>query len=84
MLFRLAQSLRRPLVVAGATATAFASGGVVALTSSDVLHPAHYDWSHHGHFSSFDHKAIRRGFQVYQQVCSACVPLSRARSLRNI
>jgi len=32
------------------------------------LHPAQYPWSHNGWFSSYDHAAIRRGHQVYQQV----------------
>merc|ERR1712226_1418049 len=36
------------------------------------LHPPHYPWSHHGMFSTFDHNSIRRGYQVYKQVCAAC------------
>eukprot|EP01038_Epipyxis_sp_PR26KG_P014736 gene14736-19808_t len=29
-------------------------------------------WSHHGMLSSYDYKSIRRGFQVYRQVCASC------------
>ncbi|XP_065827778.1 cytochrome c1, heme protein, mitochondrial-like isoform X1 [Oscarella lobularis] len=36
------------------------------------LHPPVYPWSHKGPFSALDHSSVRRGFQVYQQVCSAC------------
>ena len=36
------------------------------------LHPPQYPWSHNGYFSSYDHAAIRRGHQVYTQVCAAC------------
>ena len=37
-----------------------------------VLHPPKLPWSHKGHLSSLDHASIRRGYQVYKQVCSAC------------
>ncbi|KAK5602690.1 iso-1-cytochrome c [Crenichthys baileyi] len=36
------------------------------------LHPPNYPWSHSGLLSSLDHASIRRGYQVYKQVCSAC------------
>lgn len=36
------------------------------------LHAPHYPWSHKGAFSSFDHASIRRGYEVYKNVCSAC------------
>uniref|UniRef100_A0A3Q3CWE5 Cytochrome c1, heme protein, mitochondrial n=2 Tax=Haplochromis burtoni TaxID=8153 RepID=A0A3Q3CWE5_HAPBU len=36
------------------------------------LHPPQYPWSHAGPLSSLDHASIRRGYQVYKQVCSAC------------
>jgi ubiquinol-cytochrome c reductase cytochrome c1 subunit len=29
-------------------------------------------WSHNGVFSALDHTSIRRGYEVYKQVCSAC------------
>ena len=41
------------------------------------LHPPSYPWSHDGFFSSYDARAIRRGFQVYQQVCAACHSLNQ-------
>ena len=62
-------SKRLPLAAVAAIGSA-AAVGVVALgtdslvfASSDVLPPPHYSWSHKGRLSSFDHAAIRRGFQ---------------------
>merc|ERR1712095_249495 len=36
------------------------------------LHPPSLKWSHSGYIDSLDHACIRRGYQVYKQVCSAC------------
>jgi len=41
------------------------------------LHPLAYPWSHNGLFDTFDHASIRRGFQVYREVCSSCHSLDR-------
>jgi len=51
--------------------------------SDDVVHPASYPWSHRGPLSSFDHASIRRGFEVYKQVCSTCHSLERL-AFRNL
>ncbi|CAD6184595.1 unnamed protein product [Caenorhabditis auriculariae] len=40
--------------------------------SSDAVHPYHLPWSHAGPFSSFDIASVRRGYEVYKQVCAAC------------
>ena len=40
------------------------------------LHSAQYPWPHEGMFDSYDHQSIRRGHQVYQQVCAACHSLN--------
>jgi len=53
-------------------------GEVHASSPSEVgLHPAAYPWDHKGYLDTFDHAGIRRGFQVYQEVCSACHSLDR-------
>jgi ubiquinol-cytochrome c reductase cytochrome c1 subunit len=49
---------------------AAASGGVVLASDTHAL--PKYPWSHGGFFDSFDHASIRRGFEVYRQVCSTC------------
>merc|ERR1712140_7733 len=65
--------------VALATMGTFLGGGTaLALALDDsvkadlTLHPPHLPWSHSGHLDSLDHASIRRGYQVYKQVCSAC------------
>jgi len=39
---------------------------------SDHLHAPELAWNHNGIWGSYDHAAIRRGFQVYKQVCASC------------
>lgn len=45
--------------------------------AEDGLHPPAYPWAHRGIFDTFDHASIRRGYQVYREVCSACHSLDR-------
>lgn len=45
--------------------------------SDEGLHPAAYPWSHKGILDTFDHASIRRGYQVYREVCAACHSLDR-------
>ncbi|KAH9940928.1 cytochrome C1 family-domain-containing protein [Epithele typhae] len=45
--------------------------------AEEGLHSTHYPWSHSGWFDSFDHASIRRGYQVYREVCAACHSLDR-------
>ncbi|CAL5218558.1 g249 [Coccomyxa viridis] len=58
-----------------------AVGGVgLALMEEEAemgLHPPEYPWPHSGLFSAYDHAAIRRGHQVYSQVCAACHSVSQ-------
>ncbi|KAG7194862.1 cytochrome c1 [Scheffersomyces spartinae] len=49
-----------------------------AMTAAEHgLHPPAYGWSHNGMFETFDHASIRRGFQVYREVCASCHSLDR-------
>jgi len=45
--------------------------------SEEGLHPTKYPWEHTKYLKTFDHQALRRGFQVYKEVCSSCHSLSR-------
>lgn len=36
------------------------------------LHPSKLPWNHKGTIDSLDHSSIRRGYEVYKQVCAAC------------
>ncbi|UZJ55205.1 hypothetical protein CBS101457_004525 [Exobasidium rhododendri] len=59
------------------------AGGIPFMQSADAnmidtgLHPPAYPWSHSGVFESFDHSSIRRGYQVYREVCAACHSMDR-------
>ncbi|KAF8072580.1 hypothetical protein HT031_000240 [Scenedesmus sp. PABB004] len=63
--------------LAGAAGTIAGLSGCTWVASADHegehgLHAPAWPWSHEGMLDSYDHAAIRRGFQVYQQVCAAC------------
>ncbi|KAM7421922.1 hypothetical protein PAMA_010143 [Pampus argenteus] len=73
-------SLPRNKKVALSTLGVVAAGGAglalmlhQSVKASELeLHPPNYPWSHAGPLSSLDHASVRRGYQVYKQVCSAC------------
>lgn len=81
MAFRLRELLSKAskhstpiLASTAALTTAFTTS---TLLSDDVVHPLELPWSHAGIFSSYDHAALRRGFQVYRQVCATCHSIER-------
>ncbi|KAG0087169.1 cytochrome c1 [Podila epicladia] len=45
--------------------------------AADGLHAPVYPWDHKKNLATFDHAAIRRGYQVYKEVCAACHSLDR-------
>ena len=55
-----------------AAAAAGCAGVALADEAEHGLHAPNYPWPHAGLFSSFDHASIRRGHQVYTQVCASC------------
>lgn len=75
---------RAPLGVAGVSGVTFAKKSVHC--SDEQIPSPDYGWSHHGAMSAYDAASIRRGFQVYRQVCSSCHSLKRVafRSLVNV
>ena len=60
--------LSRP---AGAAASAVFAGSVAGC-NEDHIGSQELHWSHHGALSAFDSCSVRRGFQVYKEVCSTC------------
>jgi ubiquinol-cytochrome c reductase cytochrome c1 subunit len=48
------------------------AAGAPARASDDQLHAPQFPWHFNSPFSAFDAKAIRRGHQVYTQICAAC------------
>ena len=76
-MFRLAGKSRSVFVkrAAQAVGAAIAAGSAVtvtALANEEVAHPYSLPWEHGGFLGAFDHKSIRRGHQVYKEVCSTC------------
>ncbi|KAB5580540.1 cytochrome C1 family-domain-containing protein [Coniochaeta sp. 2T2.1] len=77
------------LNIAAVASTAVAAGSIAwyyhlygptahAMTPAEEgLHPTAYPWVHQQFLKSFDHQALRRGFQVYREVCAACHSLNR-------
>lgn len=84
-----AEQASRPSNVKLTVATAAAVGSIAwyfhafgkdvfALTPAEEgLHPTQYPWVHENWTKSFDHQALRRGFQVYREVCASCHSLMR-------
>lgn len=46
--------------------------GYTVYASEDFIHPQHYAWHNSGTFGNHDHSSLRRGYEVYRQVCSTC------------
>ena len=71
--------LMKTLIVAGII-------GLVTSSSQAAGDPAHapeHYWEHSGLFGTFDRGALRRGFKVYNEVCSGCHSL-RLVAYRNL
>uniref|UniRef100_A0A158PC09 Cytochrome c domain-containing protein n=1 Tax=Angiostrongylus cantonensis TaxID=6313 RepID=A0A158PC09_ANGCA len=68
--FKRFSALTTGLTVAGGALIYALENSVHA--SNDVVHPHHLPWPHRGTFSSFDIASVRRGYEVYKQVCAAC------------
>ena len=64
------------LVAFPAAGTAFAAGG-------EHIHYKRYDWSYGGVTGQYDKAQLRRGFQVYKEVCAACHGVERLK-FRNL
>jgi ubiquinol-cytochrome c reductase cytochrome c1 subunit len=65
------RSIRPGHLLVGA-AGAGAVGSAAADEAEEGLEVPDYPWPHESIFSAYDAASIRRGHQVYQQVCAAC------------
>jgi ubiquinol-cytochrome c reductase cytochrome c1 subunit len=64
-------------IVAGLSAVTSIGSTVYALENSIeandyIAHPYDLPWPHAGFFDSLDYASVRRGYEVYKQVCAAC------------
>lgn len=67
---------------AGAAATAVFAGSVAGC-NEDHIGSQELHWSHHGALAAFDACSVRRGFQVYKEVCASCHSVERL-AFRNL
>ncbi|KAM3181721.1 hypothetical protein ACTXT7_013801 [Hymenolepis weldensis] len=63
---------KRLCIVAGATAVGAVALATPVVATELIVHPTKLDWPHKGALASYDHASIRRGYQVYKEVCAAC------------
>jgi len=59
-------------IAAGGVVAGTVVVGSVALCSNDSMHPQLQQWNHDGYYSSFDAASLRRGYEVYRNVCATC------------
>lgn len=69
--------------VLGAAGAGVAAGVAWSDEAEHGMPAPRFAWPHEGFFSAYDHAAIRRGHQVYQQVCAACHSVEQL-SYRNL
>ena len=62
----------RAAVPVAVTGIASLSTSSAKCSGEDHIPSLDYGWSHHGALASFDYSSVRRGFQVYRQVCASC------------
>ena len=63
---------RTPTLLAACLLLAGLSAPSPAHAAGEAKHPHAIDWSFSGPFGTYDRNALRRGFQVYKEVCSSC------------
>lgn len=71
MFARILSRVNVPLTIVGGSASAYSLKSA-SCSGEDCIPSLDYGWSHHGALKSFDSRSIRRGFQVYRQVCASC------------
>ena len=79
MKFGLKTILSAAVLAFGLTALPLAQ----AEAAGDAKHPAAIDWSFNGLFGTYDRNALRRGYQVYVEVCAACHSMNQI-AFRNL
>jgi len=63
---------RKWVVALVAGGAAVLTGAGVAMCSADSVTPTSWPWNHKGLYSSFDAASLRRGYEVYRNVCATC------------
>lgn len=58
--------------VAAGVAAATGAAVTASAASTENMHPQHLHWPHSELTGAYDSAALRRGYEVYRQVCSTC------------
>ena len=66
------KSLKLALSLIVTLTLGLAAGMTGVQAAGDAKQPAAIDWSFAGLFGTYDRDALRRGYQVYTEVCAAC------------
>ena len=74
---------RTPILLAACLLLAGLSAPSPANAAGEAKHPHAIDWSFAGPFGTYDRNALRRGFQVYKEVCASCHGMKQI-SFRNL
>ena len=74
---RASRSSSRGKALVGVGVGIAAASVAVADEAEHGLALPQYAWPHDGAFSAYDHASVRRGHQVYAQVCAACHSLNQ-------
>lgn len=77
MFSRVAAKLLSSAQVAVPVALSVGAVGGIAYSSDDHIPPAEHPWWHQRMLGSLDAQAVRRGHQVYTEVCATCHSLDR-------
>lgn len=73
LLRRAKNASSRSLLTGSALGGLTAAGlGASTVAASGAVHPPHAHWPHDGMWGAYDTGALRRGYEVYRQVCSTC------------
>ncbi len=73
----------KTVLKAAGLALAFALAAPTAMAAGEQATPPRQKWSFAGMFGHYDNNQLQRGFQVYQNVCSACHTMTKL-SFRNL
>ncbi|MDA8544338.1 cytochrome c1 [Alphaproteobacteria bacterium] len=79
MRFGIKAGLAAAIMAVGLSAAVFTP----ANAAGDAKHPAEMNWQFDGLFGTYDRNALRRGFQVYKEVCASCHSLNQI-AFRNL
>jgi ubiquinol-cytochrome c reductase cytochrome c1 subunit len=67
----------RAMIPVGISGFVAAQAATAECSGEDHVPASQYSWNHTGPMSSYDYASVRRGFQVYRQVCASCHSLNK-------